>query len=75
MKRILMKWPWPVPGMRDILGIVALVALVGLFAVVHVGFPNVGVVSNHGFDPEWDCSNVARGGAVCTKKPPAPETP
>jgi hypothetical protein len=67
MKRILMRRP--LPGRRDILGIIALVALVGLFAVAHIGFPRVGAMSNPGFGPEWDCSDIARGGAVCTKKP------
>jgi hypothetical protein len=74
MKRILMRWP--VPGKRDILAIIALAALVGLFAVAHIGFPRVGAKSHPGFGPEWDCSDIARGGAVCTKNPLAvPATP
>jgi hypothetical protein len=47
--------------------------LAALFALVILGgllfAATRWVTLNHGFGPDWDCTNPGWGGPVCTKKP------
>jgi hypothetical protein len=62
-----MRWPQWYPTRADILGIVFVLVIVGLFAVIVVRFPSFQQAT--GFGPDWDCKVMPKGDPVCVKKP------
>jgi hypothetical protein len=64
-----MKWPWPPLRLADALGFAFVLAILCMFIVLTVGFPNVFQrATNAGFGPGWDCTPMPKGDPVCIKK-------
>ena len=66
-----MKWPWPLPTVKDILGFAFVAAIVIFVAFVTVRYPTLHETRNEGFGPDWDCTRTGSGEPVCVKKIPA----
>jgi hypothetical protein len=65
----MMKWPWPPLGLGDFLGIAFVFAILGMFVIAAVGYPNVfHQKTNAGFGPEWECTQTGNSGPVCVKR-------
>jgi hypothetical protein len=62
-----MKWPWSPLRLADALGIAFVLAILGLFVVLTVGFPNFSHQAA-GFGPDWNCTPMVQGDPVCVKK-------
>jgi len=57
--------PW-FPSRGDILGVLFVLALLGLLAFMFVRYPNFKAAT--GFGPDWDCISVPQGEPICVKK-------
>jgi hypothetical protein len=63
------KWPWPPLRVGDVLGIAFVLAILGLFVVLTIGYPNFSrQATNSGFGPGWDCTSTGSGEPVCVKR-------
>ena len=75
-----LRWIWVrlTANRREVLSIIALIAIVGIAALAFIKYPVGSRATN--FGPDWDCVNVGKGDPVCVKKPaansaiPAPAT-
>jgi hypothetical protein len=64
-----MKWLWPSLAFRDLLGIAILLAILGVLAVLSVGYPGIfRRNTNAGFGPDWECTQAGRGDPICVKR-------
>jgi hypothetical protein len=64
-----MKWPWPPLRLGDVLGIAFVLAILGVFVVLTVGFPNFSQqASNAGFGADWDCTRSGASEPICVKR-------
>jgi hypothetical protein len=69
-----MKWPWPALKLADVLGFAFVIAIICVFAVVVIGFPNFSQqATNAGFGPDWDCTQTGKSEPICIKKIGAPK--
>jgi hypothetical protein len=68
--RTTMKWQWPPLQVGDALGIAFVLAILGMFVVLAVGYPNFSrQATNSGFGADWDCTSTGSGEPVCVKRP------
>jgi hypothetical protein len=61
-----MKWPHWYPTWADRIGILFVVALLGVVAAAAVMGPQQR--TNSGFGPDWDCKVVPQSEPICIKK-------
>jgi hypothetical protein len=61
-----MKWPHWYPTWADMIGILFVVALLGVVAAAAVMGPQQR--TNSGFGPDWDCKVVPQSEPICIKK-------
>lgn len=67
--KVMMRWPWPPLRFGDLLGIALLFAILGMFAILMIGYPNVFQQNtNAGFGPDWECTQTGDSGPVCVKR-------
>jgi hypothetical protein len=62
---------WRLLTRRDVLGILAAVAILAVLAFAYVAFPISGAGSHWGFGPDWDCTHPGEGDPICIKKMPS----
>jgi hypothetical protein len=62
-------WAWLTMSRREVVAIIALIALLGIVAFSFIKNPVGSRATN--FGPEWDCTSVGHGDPVCVKKPAA----
>jgi hypothetical protein len=70
-----MKWWWPwLPITRgDITGISFAIILAIFVIIASIFGPSIAQKINHGFGPEWDCTNLQQPSALsCIKHPTEP---
>jgi hypothetical protein len=58
---------WQLLTRKDVLGIVAAVALLAVVFLAYVNYPGYGQPANWGFGPDWQCTNPGEG-PVCVKR-------
>jgi len=62
-----MKWPQWYPTRADVIGVLFVVALLGVVAVAAIKGPQQRT-NNAGFGPDWDCTAVPNSEPICIKK-------
>ncbi|MGA7999216.1 MAG: hypothetical protein WCA28_30500 [Bradyrhizobium sp.] len=64
-----MKLTWLPLRLGDFVGIAFIIAILGLFVIAAVGYPNAfHEKTNSGFGPEWDCTQTGNSGPICVKR-------